>query len=98
MKSLQESLFDSDLVSKDTGYEYLYGLVDIASVSCDFNVEYLDVKKIKHDFNQIIKKFPPQDWSSSSVDSTMNCFPYLISCATYSRNNENGGLVTTMSA
>ena len=69
MKSLQESLFDSDLVSKDTGYECLYGLVDIASVSCDFNVEYLDVKKIKHDFNQIIKKFPPQDWSSSSVDS-----------------------------
>ena len=27
MKSLRESLFDADLVSKETGYEYLYGLV-----------------------------------------------------------------------
>ena len=27
-----------------------------------------------------------------------NFFSYFTSCATYSRNNENGGLVTTMSA
>ena len=69
MKSLVESLFDSDLVSKDTGYEYLYGLVEKAAVSCNFKMDYFDEKKIKQEFNKLSKKFPPKDWSYSSASS-----------------------------
>lgn len=66
MKSLVESLFDSDLVSKDTGYEYLYGLIRTAGVASDFRINYLDETKIKHEFNKLSKKFQPKQWSSNS--------------------------------
>lgn len=69
MKSLQESLFDSDLVSKDTGYEYLYGLIQDASVSTDWKVDYFNESKIKREFNIISKKFPPKDWSNNKYTS-----------------------------
>jgi len=65
MKSLVESLFDSDLVSKDTGYEYLYGLIRTAGVASDFRINYLDKTKIKHEFNKLSKKFQPKQWSSN---------------------------------
>lgn len=65
MKSLVESLFDSDLVSKDTGYEYLYSFVKFASVFSEYKIEYFDERKIKRDFNSITKKFPPQQWSDN---------------------------------
>lgn len=65
MKSLVESLFDGDLVSKDTGYEYLYGLVRTAGVVSDFRINYLDETKIKHKFNKLSKKFQPKQWSSN---------------------------------
>ena len=67
MKSLQESMFDSDLVSKETRYEYLYGLVESAGVHSDFKIDYFDEKKIKRDFNSITKKFPPQQWSTNPL-------------------------------
>ncbi len=67
MKSLVESLFDGDLVSKDTGLEYLYGLVENARVSSDFKIDYFDEKKIKRDFNSITKKFPPKQWSTNPL-------------------------------
>jgi len=67
MKSLQESLFDDDLVSKDTGYEYLYGLVETADVYSNFKIDYFDERKIKRDFNSITKKFPPQQWSTNPL-------------------------------
>ncbi len=67
MKSLVESLFDGDLVSKNTGYEYLYGLVESAGVNSDFKINYFDEKKIKRDFNSITKKFPPQQWSTNPL-------------------------------
>lgn len=67
MKSLKESLFDSDLVSKETRYEYLYGLVESARVNSDFKINYFDERKIKRDFNSIIKKFPPKQWSTNPL-------------------------------
>lgn len=69
MKSLQESLFDGDLVSKDTGYEYLYGLIQEASVRTEWKVDYFDENKIKKEFNTTSKKFPPKDWSTSKYIS-----------------------------
>ena len=73
MKSLQESLFDNDLVSKETGYEYLYGLVEKAAVSSDFKIDYLDEQKIKRKFNEVMKKFTPQQWSDNRYTG-MNSF------------------------
>ena len=64
---LTESLFDSDLVSKETGYEYLYGLIESAGVSSDLKINYFDEKKIKRDFNLITKKFPPKQWSANPL-------------------------------
>ena len=65
MKSLVESLFDNDLVSKDTGYEYLYGLIRTAGVAAERRINYLDETKIKHEFNKLSKKFQPKQWSSN---------------------------------
>ena len=76
MKSLQESLFDSkiqtmeslfdkDLVSKDTGLEYLYGWVKSAEVSSNKYIEYFNVKKIKHDFNELSKTVAMKPWSNN---------------------------------
>ena len=67
MKSLVESLFDGDLVSKDTGLEYLYGLIEEISIHSDFRLDYFDEKKLKHDYNQLVKKFPPKDWNSNQL-------------------------------
>ncbi len=67
MKSLVESLFDGDLVSKDTGLEYLYGLVEEINIHSDFRLDYFDEKKLKHDYNQLVKKFPPKDWNSNQL-------------------------------
>ena len=64
---LIESMFDNDLVSKETGYEYLYGLVESARVNSDFKINYFDERKIKRDFNSITKKFPPQQWSTNPL-------------------------------
>ena len=65
MKSLAESLFDDNLVSKDTGMEYLYGLVDFATVFSSDYIDYLDTKKIKHEFNELSKKFEMKAWSNN---------------------------------
>lgn len=65
MKSLQESLFDRDLVSKDTGKEFLYGLINNANIRCEWKIDYFDEPVIKHDFNQIMKKFELQDWNNN---------------------------------
>ena len=62
---LQESVFDQDLVSKDTGMEYLYGLVDSASVHSNYYIDYLDTKKIKHEFNELSKKFEMKAWNNN---------------------------------
>ena len=67
MKSLTESLFDGDLVSKDTGYEYLYGLVEEISIHSVFRLNYFDEKKLKHDYNQLSRKFPPKDWCDNPL-------------------------------
>lgn len=69
MKTLQESLFDKDLVSKDTGKEYLYGYINRARVISYSALPFLDKSKIKHDFNKVIKKFPQQDWSDNQYES-----------------------------
>lgn len=69
MKSLVESLFDTDLVSKDTGKEYLYGYINRARVMSYSALPFLDKSKIKHDFNKVIKKFPQQDWSDNQYES-----------------------------
>ena len=69
MKSLVESLFDTDLVSKDTGKEYLYGYINRARVMSYTALPFLDRSKIKHDFNKVIKKFPQQDWSDNQYES-----------------------------
>jgi hypothetical protein len=67
MKSLVESLFDSDLVEKDTGKEWLYALVTEVHFFSQRYTEYLaDAKQaIKHDFNKAMKDFKPQKWSSN---------------------------------
>ena len=76
MKSLQESLFDSniqtteslfdkDLVSKDTGLEYLYGWVKSAEVFSNKHIKYFNVKKIKHDFNELSKTVAMKPWSNN---------------------------------
>lgn len=65
MKSLAESLFDKNLASKDTGVEYLYGLVDYAAVYSSCYIDYLNVKKIKHDFNELTKKFEMKAWNNN---------------------------------
>ena len=65
MKSLVESLFDNDLVEKETGKETLYGYVERATIWSGVRLEYLDEKKIRQDFNKITKKFPPQQWSNN---------------------------------
>ena len=69
MKSLIESLFDSDLASKETGKEYLYGLVKNARVNCVYFGDYFDEHKIHRDFNKLSKKFKMQDWSDNKWTS-----------------------------
>ena len=64
-KYLQESIFDKKLASKDTGLEYLYGLVDYATVNSYAYIDYLDTKKIKHDFNELSKKFEMKPWNAN---------------------------------
>jgi len=68
-QTMTESLFDNDLVSKDTGLEYLYGLVDEIRFYNEFTVNYFDVKKIKRDFNRLSYKFPPKDWNKNKFFS-----------------------------
>ena len=63
MKSRVESLFDTDLVSKDTGIEKLYGLVERADVYSDRFIEWLDKPKIKRDYLKLTKKYPEKDWN-----------------------------------
>ena len=65
---MTESLFDSNLVSKEADYEYLYGLIKRTIIINDFAIDYLDERKIKRDFNTIIKKFPPKQWSKNVID------------------------------
>lgn len=65
MKSLVESLFDSDLASKETGKEYLYGLVKRARVNCAYFGDYFDKYKIRRDFNKLSKNFKMQAWSDN---------------------------------
>lgn len=64
-KYLQESIFDKNLASEDMGLEYLYGLVDYATVNSYAYIDYLDDKKIKHDFNELSKKFEMKPWNAN---------------------------------
>ena len=70
MKTLKESLFDNDLVKKETGFEQLYGFVTRAFVWGGSNVDYFNEWKIKQEFNKITKKFPLKYWSSGSLSTT----------------------------
>jgi hypothetical protein len=63
MKSLAESIFDKDLVSKDTGLEYIYGLVEYAWVKSSYYIPFFDERKIKHEFNKLSKDFEMQQWN-----------------------------------
>ena len=69
MKTLAESLFDSDIVSKDLKVEFLYGLIDSVHIYADRYMDYLDERKINKDFNEVMKKFEPQDWNVNPRDS-----------------------------
>lgn len=69
MKSLIESLFDDDLVTKKTGNEYLYGVITTAEVNSSFKVEYFDTQKINKDFNKLLKNYKEKDWSKHSWKS-----------------------------
>ena len=62
---LLEGVFDKDLVTRDTGFEYIYSLVEKASVLTNYFIDYIDTKKIRHDFNELSKKFKMQQWSDN---------------------------------
>ena len=75
MKSLKESLFDSDLIQKNTGVEFVYGLIENAKVFSYYFIDYLDERKIKHDFNECMKHFDLQDWNLNPHNSMKKIQP-----------------------
>lgn len=71
MKSLIESLFDSNLTSKETGKERLYSWVKNATYYVDRRVskneetnDYFNIDVIKKDFDNIPKEFKQHPWDS----------------------------------
>ena len=68
MKSLQESLFDDDLVSKDTGLEYLYDIITHVYISISgyrMNKNFLKRDLIKKEYLDAIKKRPLKNWTGN---------------------------------
>lgn len=62
---LFEGLFDTDLADQDTDIEYLYGLVTVARVASDYYIDYLDVRKIKQEFNSLSRKWEMKAWNEN---------------------------------
>lgn len=69
MKHLQESLFDSDLVSKKMNIEELYGLIDRASICALRSNPFLKIKDVVRDFNTLMKDHETQKWNPNRYDS-----------------------------
>ena len=66
---------DSDLIQKNTGVEFVYGLIENAKVFSYYFIDYLDERKIKHDFNECMKHFDPQDWNLNPHNSMKKIQP-----------------------